>query len=395
MPDFDAVVAGHLCLDVIPSFEHNRPTGQQTALLPGGLILAGPATFATGGPVSNTGLALLKLGINTRLMGKVGDDMFGQAIRQLIAAYGPEAAEGMIVDHKTHSSYTFVISLPGVDRTFFHYPGANDTFSAADVRYDLLPHARLFHFGYPPIMKLMYTDGGIHLEHIFRQAKATGVTTSLDTAQPDPATPAGHADWNAIFARTLPHVDIFLPSIEELLFMIRRDTYNALQQAAKGNLLSQLTPHLLSDVSEELLAMGVKMVVLKLGDQGLYLRTAGRKAIEQMGRARPLDAAGWANRELWTPCFQTTVIGTTGSGDTTIAGFLAGLLRGLSPEETITTAVAVGACNVEAPDALSGIQSWDHTRQRIAAGWKRHPLIIDAPGWQFNATQHLWTREIG
>lgn len=395
MPDFDAVVAGHLCLDIIPSFNQSRTAGQKAALLPGGLVLVGPATFATGGPVSNTGLSLLKLGINTRLMGKVGDDMFGQTIRQLIANHNAEAAAGMIIDPHAHSSYTFVISAPGVDRTFFHFPGANDTFTADDIRYELLPHARLFHFGYPPIMKLMYVNDGEQLERIFRQAKTSGVTTSLDTAQPDPSSPAGLANWNAIFARTLPHVDIFLPSIEELLLMTRRDTFDALRQAdPHGDLLTQLTPQLLTQVSDGLLALGVKIVALKLGHRGLYLRTAGPKALQAMGRARPADIAAWADRELWAPCFKADVVGTTGAGDATIAGLLAGLLRGLPPEEAITTAVAVGACNVEAPDALGGIQSWETTRQRIAAGWQRHPLSLNAPGWRFDALNNLWAREV-
>ncbi len=51
---------------------------------------------------------------------------------------------------------------------------------------------------------------------------------------------------------------------------------------------------------------------------------------------------------MWAPCFDVEVVGTTGSGDATIAGFLSALLRDASPEEAMTMAVAVGACNVEA-----------------------------------------------
>ena len=76
------------------------------------------------------------------------------------------------------------------------------------------------------------------------------------------------------------------------------------------------------------------------------------------------------------------VVGTTGSGDATIAGFLSGLLRGFGPRETITAAVAVGACNVEAADALSGLRSWEDTLARIAAGWPNRPLDFRAPGWE-------------
>jgi sugar/nucleoside kinase (ribokinase family) len=65
------------------------------------------------------------------------------------------------------------------------------------------------------------------------------------------------------------------------------------------------------------------------------------------------------------------VVGTAGSGDATIAGFLAAFLRDMTPEEAVTMAVAVGACNVEAADTLSGIRPWDETLRRVAAGWPR------------------------
>ena len=153
--------------------------------MPGHLIDVGPVALSTGGPVSNTGLALHKLGIPTQLMGKIGDDLFGQAVSQLVSAYDPRLVGGMVVDPQANTSYTVVINPPGVDRIFLHCHGANDTFSADDVRYDLLDEVALFHFGYPPLMKRMYADGGVQLSTIYRRAKATGVTTSLDMALPD------------------------------------------------------------------------------------------------------------------------------------------------------------------------------------------------------------------
>ncbi|MBK9207428.1 MAG: hypothetical protein IPL71_03615 [Anaerolineales bacterium] len=63
--------------------------------------------------------------------------------------------------------------------------------------------------------------------------------------------------------------------------------------------------------------------------------------------------------------------GTTGSGDATIAGFLSAFLRDMSPAKTLQAALAVGACSVEAADALSGIKPWGETLNRIRAGWKQ------------------------
>jgi sugar/nucleoside kinase (ribokinase family) len=125
----------------------------------------------------------------------------------------------------------------------------------------------------------------------------------------------------------------------------------------------------------------------------LYLRTANASAIEMLGRARPSDASAWADRELWTACFQVDVVGTAGSGDATIAGFLSALLRDQSPEQVVTAAVAVGACNVEAADTLSGVRPWDETMRRVAGGWQRHKLQLETPGWRFDEQHQLWIGE--
>ncbi len=237
----------------------------------------------------------------------------------------------------------------------------------------------------------MYEDGGSELASIFFRAKETGITTSLDMALPDPASPAGRADWGAILCSALPHADIFLPSIEEILFMLRPTTYEALRQEAGGpNVLPLVGAGLLSDLGRELLDLGAKIVALKLGDRGLYLRTADGSRLQGLGRAQPSDLAAWANRELWVPCFHVDVVGTAGSGDATIAGFLSAVLRDLSPEEAATAAVAVGACNVEAADTLSGLRTWDETWERVHGGWARHELAPDAPGWAFDDGHGLW-----
>jgi len=388
-----AVVAGHLCLDIIPDLTGVGEAPLSDLLRPGTLVEVGDAVLATGGAVSNTGLALHILGVPTQLMGKVGDDGFGRVVRSIVEGHGAGLADGMVVDPATGTSYTVIINLPGVDRIFMHAPAANHTFGAGDVRYDIVERARLFHFGYPTLMRRTFQQGGEELVRMFGRVKQMGVTTSLDLSLPDPASEAGRADWGTVFARVLPNVDVFLPSIEETLFMLRPDTYRELLEAAPdGDLLPSVTSKLLHSVSEELLAFGVAIVGLKLGSRGFYLRTASEARLSGIGRAAPADPAEWAGRELWAPCFQAHLVGTTGAGDTTIAGFLTGLLRGLSVEEAVTMAVAVGACNVEAADALGGLQSWHETAARVAAGWARHDLTPDGEGWRFDPTHGLWER---
>jgi sugar/nucleoside kinase (ribokinase family) len=132
--------------------------------------------------------------------------------------------------------------------------------------------------------------------------------------------------------------------------------------------------------------------VIKLGYRGLYLRTGDLKAIESMGRAKPSNVNSWANKEFWAPVFKVNAVGTTGSGDSTIAGFLSAMLRDLEPEQAVVAATAAGAHNVEAADSLSGLRSWEEMMARVANGWERRPLEIDAPDWHFNTSQQLWIR---
>jgi len=334
---------------------------------------------------------LNRLGITTRLIGKIGDDLFGRTICQIINSYGEDLTKDMIVHPSGNTSYTIIINYPGVDRIFLHSPAVNDTFQIDNIPYESLQQARLFHFGYPPLMRSTFIDNGSALTEIFWRAKQTGVSTSLDMAFPDPSSEAGQADWGSILRSVLPHVDIFIPSVEEILFMIRRVTYREMCAAVvDSDILPLITPELLSDLSGELIEMGTRIVGLKLGYRGLYLRTSDRLQMDPMGRAHPPNPDAWASKELWAPCFKVIVAGTTGSGDATIAGFLAALLRGLSIEESLRMAAAVGACNVEAVDALSGIRSWETTRARLAAGWEQHSLDLDSSGWNFDKDSRLW-----
>ena len=103
----------------LPGTRHVIPTLPDSCrslaawLVPGGLVNVGPMVLATGGAVSNTGLALYRLGIPVRLMGKVGDDTFGRATLDVLRRYDPALADGMLVAAGEYSSYTLIFSSPG------------------------------------------------------------------------------------------------------------------------------------------------------------------------------------------------------------------------------------------------------------------------------------------
>jgi len=103
------VVAGHICLDIIPTF----PASSRGDLVqPGKLIGVEPATLCTGGVVSNTGVALHRLGVPVKLAGKVGDDRFGPLVLDLLRSQGESLADGMIVSPGAVTSYSVILSPP-------------------------------------------------------------------------------------------------------------------------------------------------------------------------------------------------------------------------------------------------------------------------------------------
>lgn len=388
--EIKVAVAGHICLDIIPSFG-SKERDPADLFTPGRLVEVGPAVVSTGGAVSNTGLALRRLGISTVMIGKIGPDFLGDLVLEVLRAHDPDLAKGMIIDGNSNTSYTIVISPPQMDRMFFHSSGANDTFSHTDVREEHLNGIHLFHFGYPPIMRNMYRNDGEALKELFQRVHSKGVMTSLDMAKPDPVSEAGRADWLRILERVLPYVDIFLPSLDEILYMIERETFDSLIDAhGETGFMDRIDTRLLDRLGARLIDMGTAVVAIKLGDQGLYLRSGTRIERLTCATGPQTNVAAWTNRQLLAPCFRTRVAGTTGSGDCTIAGLLTGLLSGIGPVEAITTAVGVGACSTEASDATSGVPSWQTVVDRIDAGWERLDINFSKPHWNWDANATLW-----
>ena len=362
------ISAGHICLDITPVFPAEKQVDQLSSLLvPGKLIQTEAADVHTGGSVANTGLALKLLGCDVTLMGKVGDDALGMMIRNILARYG---AGGLLVDPESSTSYSVVLALPGLDRVFLHHPGANDTFTGSDIPDDVLEDAVLFHFGYPPLMKHAWENNGAELVSLFRRVKEKGIATSLDLAAVDPQSPAGRADWGKILADVLPWVDFFVPSFEELCWMLDRERYNRLASYGRDitdglDMEAEALP-----LAEKLLSMGGRIVVIKCGTSGMLLCTAGKETIAGVGSRLELNTDEWSDRKVFQPCFKADIVRSgTGAGDTSIAAFLAAVLSGRDPAACIALASAEGACCVTAYDALSGLKPLDELEERIRKGW--------------------------
>lgn len=366
------IAAGHICLDITPVFPGKSTARLGDILSPGKLVNVGQADVHTGGSVANTGLAMKFFGADVSLMGKIGDDPFGEIVRNILKAHGAE--QGLLVSGQESTSYTVVLAVPGIDRMFLHNPGANHTFHTEDIPQEELEKAALFHFGYPPLIKSMYENDGAELQKMMKRAKACGAATSLDFAAIEPGSEADSADWGRILGNVIPYVDFLVPSVEELCYMLDRERFVQWQERAKGRDITEILD-IEKDVrplADRCMELGAKILLIKCGAPGIYYQTASQGTLEKIGEKLELDVSQWADLRGFEKSYvPDRVLSGTGAGDTSIAAFLTAVLAGYSPEMSMHLAAAAGASCVAAYDALSGLKPFAELEQRIQKGWDK------------------------
>lgn len=369
--DRSIMVAGHICLDMTPQF----PPHADGSLTPGTLVRVSSMHYSVGGTVGNTGLALHQLGVNTRLLAQVGVDLHGNTILDILRALSPDLANDMMKVQGETTSYSVVIAPPNVDRLFLHCPGCNDNFKTDNITLTSNMGIKLLHFGYPPVMKTVYENRGKTLVDLFIKAHDAGIVTSLDMCSVDPNSDAGQVDWRDWLEQVLPYVDIFVPSLDEVLFILGLPTQE------------QPTIAVLQQVADQLIAWGARIVMLKLGAYGVYLQTTTDS--EKLAAMQSIlsDTDAWAGQSMYASCYAVDVVSTNGAGDYTIAGFLTGLLAGQNPTDAMQSAVGVGASHVQSPTTLP---DWHSIQQHIQSGWPHLAITIDTQALQ-PITEGVWS----
>jgi len=384
--DIEIVAAGHTCLDLIPAFTIEGKVDKMTdVLVPGKMINMGKCVVVGGGPVTNAGVSIRRLGVKTELIGKIGDDDFGKQILQWYEEHEGHFKGIKMVEGES-TSYTIAICIPGIDRFYLHHCGANDTFGYDDMDFDLVKRSKLMLFGYPPWMKKLYENTGAQLTKILKKTKELGTTTALDLSIPDVNSPAGQVDWKAILDNWVPLSDVMVPSAEEVFFFLYKDKFLDIKAnlGPKDSVLDHMTVADISTLGSDLIEMGAAIAMVKCGHRGLYIRTAGQDRLKKLGAAGCSDLDNWANRELWFPVYEEEkFVGALGSGDSAIAGFLSAFVWGHTIESSLRYANAAGSMNVTVPDGLTWNKGFEDLTKRIEAGWKTKELKIDEKGWKY------------
>ena len=367
MKKYDAVIAGYTCVDLIPDFKKGEIYSNISDLLkPGTLVEIDGLNFLIGGVVANTGLAMKKFDKSVFLIGLVGEDLIGKIAIDWLDKYN--MSEGIITTCKECTAFSIVLAPPGIDRIFLESPGCNKIFDADFINFDVISQSRLFHFGYPPLLKRFYENNGNRLVEMFTRVQSLGVATSLDFSLPDPESESGKIYWPEVMKSVLQVTDIFAPSLEEALQIIFPAKYaELLLSAENGEIIDQVSIDLIRDLGKNIIDSGVKILLIKAGHRGAYLLSGDVSVLNEQ-RGLNLCEEEWSHLELWCKAYhaeQSKIINSTGAGDNAVAAFLSAILDGQSAESSLKFAAMAGRNNLYCQNIYEELPGWQEMSEEI------------------------------
>ncbi|WP_341738764.1 ribokinase [Microcoleus sp. CAWBG640] len=259
--------------------------------VPGETIIGSNFLTAGGGKGANQAVAAARLGVSTHMIGRVGNDNFGEELLTNLQSFGLNT-DNISIDQNSHSGVAIIAVDDGGQNNIIVIPGANNHLGDADIErlQKLLPGATSL---------LLQLE--IPLEVVHRAALIAceaGVRVILDPAPARSDLPL----------ELYPLIDTIAPNeveASQLVGFAVHDTETAIKAAKK------------------LQERGVKNAIVKLGDRGVVAVTA--------------------DRTLFVPAFAVEAIDTVGAGDAFNGGLAAALDAGLSLEEAVVWGAAAGA----------------------------------------------------
>lgn len=272
------VLFGDINIDILMSIPRYPPAG--------GDAMAGHVAIRPGGSVANTAIVLSKLGLKTRLVGRVGNDIWAEKAMQPLIDSGVDLTH-VSRDPVDSTGLIFIPVTSDGERTMFSYRGANIHKPADEIEPGILDSAGFLHISSYNLLESPQREATYKLVDL---ARNRNLKISVDVG----VEPALRLQDELI--QLMPSLSLVVLSVEEA-----------------RNLVDADTPH---EISTQLLDQGVSLVGLKLGRSGCLV-------------------AGPRSQHL-IPGFAVDTVDTTGAGDSFCAGLIYGCVSGLG----------LGACGV-------------------------------------------------
>jgi len=284
MKAFDICVVGEINLDLI-LYGLPQELVLERELLADGLAL----TLGSSSAIFAHNLATL--GTKVSFVSMIGNDALGKIALERLTAPGVDVSAVRQSQSSTQTGLT-VILPSGKQRYILTYPGAMFEFQYSDIDLNHVRSCRHLHLSSYFLHRALRPQ----IRELFREARAAGLTTSLDTND-DP-----EDRWDADLFQVLEHVDILFVNEREAPRMAHEEDYaRAIDRLAKS----------------------VRILVAKRGAEASICRSDGNE-----WRAAPPSVS---------------VVDTVGAGDSFAAGFIHQFLKGSELQDCLAFANVAGA----------------------------------------------------
>ena len=283
-----------------------------TAIPPGqNLALLDEIRVTVAGTAAGASVDMAKLSLDVIAMGAIGQDEIGHMVVSTMQRYGIDT-NSLVRKAGVQTSASMLPIRPNGERPALHVIGANGAFTLDDVNWDAIADAQYLHVGGTSLMEKF---DGEPASHVVKFAKEHGLTTTWDfIGVPRP-------NLAEMIAHSLPHIDYFMPNIEE------------------ARMICGL--HDRRDIQNYFLDGGATNVILKMGAEGSAIATRG------------------VDGEMRVPAFKVNVIDTTGCGDAYCAGFITALAKGWPIEDAARLGSACGSLVASGLGSDAGIVNFD------------------------------------
>ncbi len=265
------------------------------------------------GTAGGTVIDAAKLGLACRAVGAVGEDEKADWVMLTLEKHRIDTSMMQRIDG-VPTSATILNVRPNGERPALHVRGASDHFDVVPADYARAFEAPIIHLGGTG---LLATLDGLRSVELLREAKTRGRITTWDLV-------GARAETADLVLPLLPHIDYFMPSIEEASIMCGLTEAEAIAAFYLGR--------------------GVTCCVLTMGPDGaFYAHKDGTR--------------------LRSPAYEIPIVDTTGCGDAFDAGFITALHHRMDTATALRFAQAAAGLVASGLGSDAGIRSFDHTVQ--------------------------------
>jgi ribokinase len=368
-PEYGAVVDLDARLTVLGSLNMDISVTVPSLPGPGATVLGGPAAFAPGGKGANQAVAAARLGaeanVAVRMVGCVGDDDFGRALRAALTA---EGIDDQAV--RTAAGAPTGIAMITVDEAGENIitvaPGANHEVGAPEIAFIRQSAAAAG----PGSANVLVISAEVPVPAILAALAATAPGAPAphtpenardSTAPNDPGSePGGDPAKNNPAARWLTVLNLApAPPREEAAAILRaRPDWLVVNESEAAAVLARPVSGLSAAVgaAADLVAAGARNAVVTAGAAGAAYH--GTKA-----RGEPREVSGTV------AAFPVRAIDTVGAGDTFVGALAVALVAGIALAEAVTVAAAAGAAAAARPGTQAGMPGPADIRAATGYEW--------------------------